>query len=212
MPYHRRLPSGIPHHWFKPIIQGWLSGFVFLFFPTLFTSLLPLRAAEADLQAQAIFTLVNERLGYMKDVVAYKRLHDKPVADRSREALVLESARKQAQQLGINPDSILPFLNAQINAAKAIQYRYLADWLATPLPENYTPADLDKVIRPGLIALDKKILEAIQQFLQAGHRFTPKLQSTFIDQMTADQLSLADKITIYQGLSTTRLSDSQASP
>ncbi|CDG11925.1 putative chorismate mutase precursor, partial [Serratia marcescens subsp. marcescens Db11] len=84
--------------------------------------------------AAAIGELVNQRLSLMKDVAGYKAQQHLPIEDLAQEAKVLASAQAEAGRLGLEPASVRPFIAAQMDAAKAIQYRYRADWLASPEP------------------------------------------------------------------------------
>lgn len=80
----------------------------------------------------ALGELVNQRLAYMKDVAGYKAQQHLPIEDLAQEARVLASTQAEAERLGLDPLSVRPFILAQMDAAKAIQYRYRADWLAQP--------------------------------------------------------------------------------
>lgn len=80
----------------------------------------------------AIGELVNQRLSLMKDVAGYKAQQHLPIEDLAQEAKVLANAQAEAGRLGLEPTSVRPFITAQMDAAKAIQYRYRADWLASP--------------------------------------------------------------------------------
>lgn len=84
--------------------------------------------------AAAIGELVNQRLSLMKDVAGYKAQQHLPIEDLAQEAKVLASAQAEAGRLGLEPASVRPFIAAQMDAAKAIQYRYRADWLASRSP------------------------------------------------------------------------------
>jgi chorismate mutase len=76
--------------------------------------------------------LINERLSYMKDVASSKAENHQPVEVVAQEDRVLQDTQKVAEGLGLDPNSVKPFIVAQMSAAKAIQYRYRADWLSTP--------------------------------------------------------------------------------
>ena len=110
-----------------------------------------------------------------------------------------------AEQLGLDPESVTRFFEAQISAAKAIQYRYRADWLSNPLPENYQPQDLKAKIRPALIDLGNKILVSIKNSLTKGNAYSQEMQSKFIESISTPQLTDADKKQLFQGLSEIKL-------
>lgn len=68
----------------------------------------------------------------MKYVAKYKFEKHLSVEDRTQENKVILNSINKAEILGLDKKSIKPFIISQINAAKAIQYRYKADWLAMP--------------------------------------------------------------------------------
>ncbi|MFQ9621615.1 MAG: gamma subclass chorismate mutase AroQ [Enterobacteriaceae bacterium] len=88
--------------------------------------------------------LINERLSLMKDVAGYKAQHHQAIEDLQQEKKVLESATADADSLGLKGESVRPFIQAQMDAAKAIQYRYRADWLAAP-ETDWQPRPLQDV-------------------------------------------------------------------
>ena len=126
--------------------------------------------AWASPDASEIFKLINERLGYMEDVALFKKQAGKPVEDVPRENTVIEKATLKARDEQLDPEFIAGFFRAQIDAAKAIQYRYLADWLSHPVDQE--PRDLHKVVRPALLKLGNEITTDISEYLKEGNRFS----------------------------------------
>lgn len=116
--------------------------------------------------AAAIGELVNQRLSLMKDVAGYKAQQHLPIEDLAQEAKVLASAHAEAGRLGLEPASVRPFITAQMDAAKAIQYRYRADWLANP-GSGWKPRPLAQV-RPQIAQLSSQILQRLAERLRAG--------------------------------------------
>ena len=88
--------------------------------------------------------LVNERLSYMKDVAGYKAEQHLPIEDLTQEKKVLDQSLSEAESFGLNSETVKPFIVTQMNVAKAIQYRYRADWLSSP-ESNWKPQDLAEV-------------------------------------------------------------------
>ncbi|MEM1383716.1 MAG: gamma subclass chorismate mutase AroQ [Pseudomonadota bacterium] len=112
--------------------------------------------------------LITERLGVMKDVAAWKRMNDKPVEDLPREAVVLDNATAKAAQEGLDPATVRPFFQAQIDAAKGIQTCWIDRWDAgSDRPPGDAP-DLMTDIRPRLIELGDAILARIKSTLAEG--------------------------------------------
>ncbi len=54
------------------------------------------------------------------------------IEDLAQEAKVLSNTMLEAEKLGLDGDSVKLFVQAQMDVAKAIQYRYRADWLSQP--------------------------------------------------------------------------------
>ncbi|CAH0536977.1 chorismate mutase [Vibrio marisflavi] len=152
-----------------------------------------------------LFSNINNRLGYMKDVALYKAQHHKQIEDIAREAVVIEKAQAQAKKLGLNPSSVKPFFVAQISAAKAIQYRYRADWLSSPNKLNAKPLNLKTQVRPALITLGNTILAEMKDHLEKFGPFNPSERAKFIRHITVANLTIADKDMLYDGLMKVRL-------
>lgn len=130
----------------------------------------------ADIDATTMDQLVdamNQRMHLMIDVAAYKEKRNLPVLDAAREAEVIEESKKEAETLGLDPSSIIQFVQAQMNVGKAIQYRLLADWLSEPELKPSTEKSIEEV-RNEITALDKTILGLISQQVHAENGFGPK--------------------------------------
>jgi len=146
----------------------------------------------------SLTTAMNERMVDMKDVAAYKAANHLPVEDLVREKKVLSLAQAEAEEAGLDPHSVLPFIQAQMDVAKAIQYRYFADWLSQP-DMGDKPKSFDRV-RDSISAQDKQILSAISQRLLAGG-FSEEDKSEIMILLHAPQLTEVDKARLVQGLS-----------
>jgi chorismate mutase len=147
--------------------------------------------------------LINQRLSYMKDVAASKALNHQPVEVLSQEANVLAESQKVAAAQGIDPDSIAPFIVAQMSAAKAIQYRYRADWLSTP-KTGWKPQPLSE-IRTHISGLSARIIERLAVELKANGKISPSNQAEFIARLQQSNLSEADKIQLFKAIEQVRL-------
>ncbi len=95
-----------------------------LFFSTTFPAM--------AIQNEYVASLINQRLSYMKDVAGSKEKNHLAIEDLFQEEKVLSKAELEAEKLGLDGKSVKFFMQAQIDAAKAIQYRYRADWLSIP--------------------------------------------------------------------------------
>jgi chorismate mutase len=163
-------------------------------------------ACFAAPSATDIFKLVNERLGFMKDVAMYKAKNGEPVEDKVREGVVIEKAKQKALKAGLDPASTEAFFRAQIAAAKAIQYRYLADWSFLPEPPDGPPRDLVGEVRPELLRLGGEIIEALQQYLANGGRFTAGQLAEFLATVKIANLNDQEKGKLFQSITEIKLS------
>lgn len=143
-----------------------------------------------------VAALINQRLGYMKDVAGDKARKHLAIEDLTQEASVLASAVQQARASGLDGESIRPFVQAQMDAAKAIQYRYRADWLSDP-EQNWQPLPLDQT-RLKITLLSASILTAIHAQLAAGKRFTDP--AAFMQTLQQPHLTQRDKARLWQAL------------
>ncbi|WP_188824135.1 chorismate mutase [Brucella endophytica] len=147
---------------------------------------------------QKLFSLIDQRLAYMKDVAAYKAASHQPVEDIAQEEKVIAASKAEAGRIGLAPDSIGPFLRAQIDAAKAIQYRYRADWMSVPR-ENTKPIPLP-VLRARIGETGDAILRQLQAVLVSQGRIRPGQRALFDRMVDEPKLTAADKKKLFEAL------------
>ena len=164
-------------------------------------------AASSTASAMSSLTAaMNQRMLDMKEVASYKA-HHLPVEDRVREEKVLSLAQKQAEEAQLDPASVMPFIQAQMDVAKAIQYRYFADWLSQP--GSATPSRSLEEVRTSISVQDKRILEAIAQRLLAGG-FSGEDRAEIATLLHAPHLTDADKARLTDALVLIRRSSKAA--
>ncbi|MDC5707640.1 chorismate mutase [Vibrio europaeus] len=150
-----------------------------------------------------LFSTINQRLSYMEDVALFKALNHKPIEDIEREKVVIQKASQSAQEQGLDKGSVAGFFEAQISAAKAIQYRYRADLLSQPTTKS--PRDLTTVVRPELIKLGKKINQDIADYLSKHGEISDSDLATFKASLDVRYLSDNDKEALFKALKDIRL-------
>lgn len=148
-----------------------------------------------------VAALINQRLSHMKDVAGYKAQHYLAIEDLPQEAKVLANSVAEAEKLGLDGESVKPFIQAQMDAAKAIQYRYRADWLSAP-EKDWQPAPLEQV-RVKISALNSAILTGINQTLSQDGQFTDR--AAFMKTLEQVNLKDNDKQRLWQSLKQIRL-------
>lgn len=109
---------------------------------------------------------------------------------------MLSSSVLEAEKLRLDGESVKPFILAQMDAAKAIQYRYRADWLSVP-EKGWQPAPLEQV-RSKISALNTDILTDVSSKLSKGEIFIDK--TSFIQQLDQTHLKDSDKECLWYSL------------
>lgn len=147
-------------------------------------------------QNEDIASLINQRLSYMKDVAGYKANNHLAIEDLPQEAKVLSSSVLEAEKLGLDGESVKFFIQSQMDAAKAIQYRYRADWLSIP-EKGWQPEPLEQV-RKKISALNTRILASISTKLARNYQFTDK--TAFMKRLDQTHLNDSDKECMWYSL------------
>ncbi|ARD63680.1 chorismate mutase [Kosakonia radicincitans DSM 16656] len=174
----------------------------------LYTAVLLLAAATFSAtaaSAPSIGNLINERLSWMKDVAGYKAQHHQAIEDLQQEEKVLESTLADADSLGLKGESVRPFIQAQMDAAKAIQYRYRADWLAAP-ETDWQPRPLQDV-RTQIGQLSARILQSVAARLKSGQPLTEQDRKAFMHVLQQKNLHEQDKQRIWETMKRISLKD-----
>ncbi|MDO6541428.1 gamma subclass chorismate mutase AroQ [Photobacterium sanguinicancri] len=148
--------------------------------------------------SQDLFTAINLRLSFMKAVALYKATHHQPIEDPLREEIVLNKAKAEAIEKGLNPEQLESFFKAQIAVAKAIQYRHRADWLS--LPSSSLPRDLQNDIHPTLITLGSSITEHIADYIRENRALTSSDFDAFNQTITTKHVTDRDKQLLFMAL------------
>jgi len=167
--------------------------------------LVPCAAAAAG--KAAVFELIAARLALMKPVAEWKHRHVAPVEDIAREAVVLDRAVADAAAAGLAQESVRPFFQAQITAAKAIQRCWIGRWHADmSMPAN-DPPDLKTEIRPQLIDLGARLIAALRDSLAEEGRFDGRTTAAFASTVETDCLDREARGPIYIALTRIRLAE-----
>lgn len=147
---------------------------------------------------QTINSLINKRLAYMKDVAGHKAHNHMAIEDLTQERKVLEKAVIDANSLGIEGKTVVRFMQAQMDVAKAIQYRYRADWLSVP-EIHWKPRPLDEV-RAKIGQLNYALLQKLAERLKFGGDLTSREKDIFMQDLQQRNLNEEDKQLLWDGL------------
>ena len=141
----------------------------------------------------------------MEEVALYKARNHLPIEDIDREENVLNKATEDATREGIDRESAAQFFEAQIAAAKAIQFRYRAAWLADHTIIHRVPKDLNEEIRPALLRLGTQITALLGKRLREIGPFTDEDRIAFMAAINIKHLSSADEDRLFAALKELRL-------
>ena len=152
----------------------------------------PMPAHSSD----TLFKAIGARLGHMKAVAHYKFIHQRPIEDLSREAVVIQNAERAGHSLGLPAAPTRQFFATQITAAKTIQQYWFEQWRANPPSPN--PPSLTQDIRPKLLRLGNEIMATLtspvdhrdrQSFLTATQTegLPEALQNQLFDELRSSQ-------------------------
>ncbi|NDL62784.1 gamma subclass chorismate mutase AroQ [Acerihabitans arboris] len=156
-----------------------------------------------------LFQLIDQRLKFMKDVACYKARHHLPVEDVAREDQVLRHGLQQASRAGFAGDEFRLFLQVQMSAAKAVQYRMRAELEFLPAQRCLSP-ELS-VTRQKISALDDRILRHYAALQHAGGHISPDDFQRFEQILDTRYLKHGEKYALFIALMHARL-EPQAAP
>lgn len=180
----------------------------------------PFGAQANDSPTRDTYHLIAERLKLMTEVAAWKRANEVPVEDLPREKVVMESARIDAAALGLDPVSVGPFVQEQMDAAKDVQRCLIKRWDAAAekaaaqaeipsewgerkpvgLAPEVAEDALDK-IRPRLVAINGSLMSTIKATLASGATYGDAEDLKAFDEIVSiDCLSRGRRAKIYKTL------------
>ena len=114
--------------------------------------------------------------------------------------MVIEKTLKASAAAGLDPASTKSFFLQQIAVAKKIQRARIASWKSRGKGPKVSPRSL-KEIRPLIIELGDAIVNSLVLAAKEGKGS----QKTFVTIVEDKDLSLQDKVLLYQALTAIRL-------
>jgi cyclohexadienyl dehydratase len=130
-------------------------------------ALLPLTAradvqfAEEGARVEQLLTVIDQRLGLMGDVAAYKYQHHAPVADPAREAVVISHAVSLGAPLGLAAAPVQQLFELQVRLAREVETDSEQHWRTGGFDHVGQVPDLNTEIRPRLDQLTTQLLRAL---------------------------------------------------
>lgn len=128
-----------------------------------------------------IVDLTLERRALMRDVAAWKWVHQQPINDPEREHKLLERMRVQGRVLGIEPDALSDFFKLQMKWARREQKRAFAAWKEGKGPVA-PERDLNTQLRPELDRIGTELLRAL--YVSLPELTAPDFQAKYAARMT----------------------------
>jgi cyclohexadienyl dehydratase len=104
-----------------------------------------------------VVALMVDRLELMRPVGLWKKQQGMAIQDVAREQQVLDATVRDAERLGIAPDSARRLFSLQIALARKIQQRVVD----SPQPANEPLRDLNSDLRPALDRIGRELLVAL---------------------------------------------------
>ena len=90
------------------------------------------------------------------------------------------------------------FSKAQISVAKAIQYRYRADWQSES--PSFVPLNLQETIRPKLSQIGKSIVDKIATLYSNGEQINEEHRDLFYNSIDIENVKQQDKTRLFDSL------------
>ncbi|WP_243791816.1 chorismate mutase [Saccharopolyspora gloriosae] len=137
-----------------------------------------------------IVQLARERAALSDQVAASKLGTGKPVTDPAREAVVIDTARADASQDGVDPEWAAQVFLDQIAASTQVQNDLLRGWEENPARRPPEKPDLAQV-RPQLDRIGDELIDALKT--AAPVRETPDCGAT-LDQAVGREAGGLDPI------------------
>lgn len=166
---------------------------------SLFLCCSALKSSSDTLIIPALAEAINNRLRQMKYVAAYKATRGIPVEDPEREHTVQLQAALTARHEGLTSCSVMDFVLTQMNISKAIQYRYMADFLFTNLQES--PAESLAERRQKILNADTTILTLIRRQLAFGQNFSDQQKNELVSLLNEPNMNTMEKEHLVSAIS-----------
>lgn len=179
------------------------TGFLILTFMLLFNFASGCFAAAATLEdSKKLFQLINERLGYLRAIAAYKYVNHLPVDVPQQEQLVVNQTKQQAIQLSLNPNAVANLMEVQMIIEKQVKNTWIRHWKLHGFPNKDLYVEDFKNIQPKLLALDKQILQQIvvsQPLLHDNSEIT-RLRNQATNIIDVTYVTNAEKLKLFEAL------------
>jgi len=164
------------------------------------------RFIDEQASVDRVLDLADERMSVMPAVAAYKWQNHAPIADPERERVVAARAGEVAGTMGLAPQGVQAFFDAQIRAARETQGALHARWrtagftFPTPIPS------LERDIRPHLDRLTVELLKAVNLATAQLQRpdFLAAYTSRAGERLKAEGWTTATRQDVLTALSTVR--------
>ncbi|MEH2402339.1 MAG: gamma subclass chorismate mutase AroQ [Nostoc sp.] len=120
-------------------------------------------SADQQLRVDKLLKLIQQRLLIAHDVARWKWNHKRPIEDLKREQELLLKVRQQAKIYSLEPDPVVAFFKAQIEAGKLIQTVDFKNWQKQGIKSFPNVPDLNQTLRPSLDKLNTEFVFALTE-------------------------------------------------
>ncbi len=165
------------------------------------------RFADEPALIAFVLQLEDDRLSLMPTVAAWKWQHHAAISDPSRERIVILSAAKLAQPLGLAPAPIEQLFALQIRLASDAESGRERHWRSAGYDFPGPPPDLNNELRPKLDRLTTDLIRALYLAAPAFSRpdFTERYAARSAQLLTNEAWSPASRRELLTDLAAIRL-------
>lgn len=103
-----------------------------------------------------------DRLSWMDEVARVKQARSLPINDPKREAELLDAMEQRALAMDLPSSAVRAFFTGQINAAKQLQFEWIASHASSSSSATEPLPDLARTIRPALDEIGTRMIEALK--------------------------------------------------
>lgn len=122
-------------------------------------------STEQQLSVDKLLKLIQQRLLIAHDVARWKWNHKRPIEDRKREQELLLKVQEQAKTYNLEPNRVVAFFQAQIEAGKLIQTVDFENWQKLGIKSFSNVPDLNQTLRPSLDKLNTEFLLVLRELI-----------------------------------------------
>lgn len=116
-----------------------------------------------------LLLLMQKRLIIMHEVARTKWNQALPIEDKVREQQIIDALVEKAHPLGVDKKWVSEFFNAQIEAAKEVQYNDFAFWKQEKVLRFEKVLSLKDELRAYIDQINQEMIELLSKLIEKNH-------------------------------------------